>query len=526
MNAENHRENSQLSSWIEDNSNVIGSIVIDEIQTVLTSKTFRPVMLSVGALMATKVSITFLTATLPVRLEKTLKTMLVMPADHTVIRANTARPEHQYLTFMTTKEELLEVTIPFISLISLLSLHGERRGIIFVRSKQMGEDLHTMFPQIEFFHAGIVDDLKRSEMIENWKLGLTGGWIIGTTSLIQGIDYHDVHMVVFVASPYNLIDFNQGAGRAGRNGKPSKVIVLYTGKPPGPSPLDPDDLSCRREMIKWFTGRCCKRTLISECMDGVRNRTCRDIPNAVLCGYCGPDQELEDLWRRASRLSSENQPATLDLRLTKAASALRSTAPTPLAMVPIRPRIANPEVLKHSLKELSLQQARLETASECIDRLKAFSPNCGICHAESGGKKKTGKTHGSIKKCSVGSHFSTFYDWNKPVVRGQRLWSYDVGVGHWCWACALPQKTLKERERGHDRSECPWSDTMQGVAWSIWHNKEVFEEMKLELLCRVPCGLGQTKKVEWLMWLADKNLRRTAYNIHEVWLWYYGKYVL
>jgi hypothetical protein len=481
-------------------------------------------MKAIGTLMQTKVPITYLTATLPIRLEPTLKRMLIMPSEHTVIRANTARPEHQYFVLHSSKDELFQIAVAFIHLISSISLRDERRGIIFVRSKEMGENLRTMFPQMDFIHADIKDDRTRLEMMAKWRCGRTGGWIIGTTSLIQGIDYHDVHLVVFVASPFGLFDLVQGAGRAGRNGAPSKIIVIHCGKPPGPSKDDPQDLSCKREMVKWLTDTRCRRAIISECMDGAI-RTCRTLPNAILCDKCEPNHNLRELWGKAKQFDPDTEPGTsLELRLTTIASTLSPLEPpTPLPMIPIRPRIAPPAVIRHSLHQLSLREARVQVALECIVYLEAFAPNCGICSAESQGTETTGIKHKSIKECKAGNHFMKFYDWNKPSRNGLSIWSYDVAsMGQWCYACALPQKALKERGLEHEMRACPWSDIMSGVAWSIWHQQDLFERMKEEINCALPCGLGlaNKEKVQWSTWLSQQNSRNSAYNIHEVWLWY------
>lgn len=476
-------------------------------------------------LMMTKVPITFLTATLPVRLELTLKTVLALPDEHRVIRASTDRPEHQYFIFRTQKDLLLQHAITFILLASSLLLRDERRGIIFVRSKEMGENIRTVFPQFDFIHANIHDDRVRSQMIKKWKEGHSGGWIIGTTSLIQGIDYHNVHVVVFVASPFGLIDFVQGAGRAGRNGMPSRIIVLHAGKPFGPTNTDREDLSCKKEMCRWLTERICRRTVVSECMDGVR-RTCRDIPNAVPCDHCEPNHDLGELWTKVSQFDHDSQATNLELGLTTLASTLSPLEqPTQLDMVPILPRLAPPSIISNSIKELGLQQARMQSAVECIEYLEVFSPNCGICHAESGGTIRTGTKHRTIKDCRTGPHFRIFYDWNKPMVKGEVKWVYDTSsVGPWCYACALPQRALKERGVGHDMSQCPWSDTMMGVAWSVWHNEEMWEEMKKSVACKLPCGLKLASKKAWFSWLAGENEKRTAYNIHEIWLWYCRAY--
>lgn len=412
------KETNTIIRWVGANHLIVGSIVVDEIQTVLTSREFRPVLTTIKNLMALKVPITFLTATLPIRLESKLKEIILIPPEHTVIRAGTGRPEHQYILFQTSKDKLFQHAVAFVFLSSSLLLHDERRGILFVRSKEMGESIHAMLPQLDFIHADITDNQVRSRMLQKWKDGRSGGWIIGTTSLIQGVDYHNVHIVVFVASPFNMIDFVQGAGRAGRNGQHSRVVVLNAGNPFGPSKGDNDDLSCKRDMVYWLTRSDCRRLGISECMDR-ESHTCASLPGAVLCDKCQPNHDLKELWQKVAGFDLSSQDGTLEPMLTTAASTLTPVdPPTQLNVVPLRPRLALPNVLLNSMKELGLRHARMQTALECIDLLVSFSPNCGICHAESGGKTWTGVMHKTHKDCKVtGMHFKSFYDWNKPSVR-------------------------------------------------------------------------------------------------------------
>lgn len=409
-----------IARWIRRRHSIVGSVVIDEIHVLLTSQEFRPVMNKVTQLMTTKVPITIMTATLPIRLEQKLKDMIGIPGKHKMIRAATGRPEHQYFLFKVAKSKLFHCTIAFVLLSSRLLLHGERRGILFVRSIEMGQNLCRMFPDFGFIHGNITDDGLRSKIIQKWKLGQSGGWIIGTTSLIQGLDYHDVHLVVFVASPFSMIDFVQGAGRAGRNGKPSKVIVLHAKKPYVSSVNSKEDLSCIREMVDWVGVGGCRRVGISKCMDR-KSHDCASLANAVPCDTCKPDHELQELWRKVQSHGIVSESTAVEPVLTTVTPGPLGSKPlAQFNMIPLRPRLAPPDVIRKSLEELSYEHARMQNALECLELLEIFSPNCGICHAESGGIKYTNRKHEKIIDCKPGSHFKVFYDYNKPApkVRG------------------------------------------------------------------------------------------------------------
>jgi len=374
-------------------------------------------MQSVELLMTTKVPVTFLTATLPIRLENKLKEVLRIPDEHEMIRTDTNRLEHQYIIFRSNSKKLLHHAVAFIILSSRLYLSGQKRGIIFVRSKEMGQSIVELFPQMAFINADVTDEGIRASAFDDWKNGRSGGWIVGTTSLIQGVDYHNVHFVLFVATPFSMFDFVQGAGRAGRNGETSAVVVLDSGIPFPPSRNDVEDLSCRQEMVDWTNavGKC-RRLGISSCMD--RDKVeCHSIPGAIPCDMCNPRHHLMAVWSQINRTNYDEKNTLQKL----SANPLMGMGfkPTQLEMASLVPQLASPAVIKHSLIQMGLMHARTQTALECIRLLEDFSPDCAICHAESGGSKRTGGQHKTWKECTVGEHFVSFYDWNKPSkVRG------------------------------------------------------------------------------------------------------------
>jgi superfamily II DNA helicase RecQ len=376
----------------------------------------------ISEVMLLKVRVTFLTATLPCRLESEYKRILKLPKECRTIRASTNRPEHQYIILDTSEDQLFNHTVGFIHEGSTL-LSGSQRAIVFVRSKEVGNTIKHVFPKIPFINGDIKDERARSNMIADWEAGRSGGWIIGTTSLIQGVDYSDVRLVVFAASPFGMVDFVQGAGRAGRNGRRARIVVLHTGRPIYRSKEDVADLECRKEMASWLKNRsACRRDGISECMDGTQ-QTCRGLlGNAAFCDACQPKHGLQAVWDNARKLDLSKLAQELQLNLSPDAQKTASLAPAnQLAVIPLRPQLAPPDVLRKSAREASLSLARLQAAIECVNLLQAFSPNCGICHAVSGGKTLTGQKHkkwSDYCKPDPKWNFGPFYYWNKPMDKG------------------------------------------------------------------------------------------------------------
>jgi hypothetical protein len=67
---------------------------------------------------------------------------------------------------------------------------------------------------------------------------------------------------------------------------------------------------------------------------------------------------------------------------------------------------------------------------------------------------------------------------------------------------------------------------MGGVAWGVWHDQELFDEMKEVLECPLDhvdpdATSSQGERVAWFRWLAAMNAKHTAYNVHALWIWYF-----
>lgn len=102
-------------------------------------------------------------------------------------------------------------------------------SIIYCRSRRQTEVLVKYLSQngipAASYHAGMAKD-KRSEVQELW-MNNTIKHIVATTAFGMGIDKPDVELVLHYDAPEHLEAYYQEAGRAGRNGKPARSVILY-----------------------------------------------------------------------------------------------------------------------------------------------------------------------------------------------------------------------------------------------------------------------------------------------------------
>jgi len=86
-------------------------------------------------------------------------------------------------------------------------------------------------------------DLQPSQRNQNQKLFLNSsdGIMLATPAFGLGIDKKDIRLVIHLELPGSVEAFFQEVGRAGRDGKPSRALLLY----------DEDDILIQMDFIKW-----------------------------------------------------------------------------------------------------------------------------------------------------------------------------------------------------------------------------------------------------------------------------------
>lgn len=98
------------------------------------------------------------------------------------------------------------------------------------RTKETAQLLQLNGISADYYHAGLPQH-ERSTKQENWIHNKTRV-IVCTNAFGMGIDKPDVRVVVHTDVPDNLENYYQEAGRAGRDGKRSFAVLLYSEREP------------------------------------------------------------------------------------------------------------------------------------------------------------------------------------------------------------------------------------------------------------------------------------------------------
>jgi DNA topoisomerase-3 len=109
----------------------------------------------------------------------------------------------------------------------LLSDPARRPAIVYVPTRREADDLGaTLGKGVAAYHAGMSTG-KREQVQSQF---LAGGLevMVATIAFGMGVDKPDIRTVVHTSLPGTLEGFSQEIGRAGRDGKPSRAVLLHS----------------------------------------------------------------------------------------------------------------------------------------------------------------------------------------------------------------------------------------------------------------------------------------------------------
>ncbi|KAK9364313.1 hypothetical protein V1509DRAFT_573037 [Lipomyces kononenkoae] len=141
---------------------------------------------------------------------------------------------------------------------------------------------------VDYYH-GQRSTAEKAKVFERWIGGETP-LLFCTSGFGVGIDYGSVTLVIHYDGVWNLLDFVQESGRAGRNEAAARSLVLVK---PNWEPVHDRNTASEVQAVAEFLNpeAYCRRFVLGKYMDG-SGFSCLTYPKAALCDKCRSTLEL------------------------------------------------------------------------------------------------------------------------------------------------------------------------------------------------------------------------------------------
>ncbi|KAG2047860.1 P-loop containing nucleoside triphosphate hydrolase protein, partial [Suillus hirtellus] len=199
-------------------------IVVDEAHMALIARDYRNALDHMYDVRSLPVQIVLLTATMPPSSEAGLKESFNL-GHTTIVRQCTNRQELSYILEKLPHDQLIDRVVSIVEQ-EQVTWQDRDRALVFVTTLDQGQSAAGKL-RCPFYHGNhdLMTDEERRTAYQSWVTGVNK-IMVATSAFSTGNDYANVRVTIHLDRPYEMLEFIQGQGRAGRDGLRAKCYVL------------------------------------------------------------------------------------------------------------------------------------------------------------------------------------------------------------------------------------------------------------------------------------------------------------
>jgi len=264
----------------------IARLVFDEAHLSLIADDYREALRHTYELRSLAFQIVLLTTTLSPSSLPDLKSSFGLRGDALTVRQCTNRAELAYFLEKLQPTDLISRAIAIVEY-ERACWESQDRALVFVPSLALGERAAKEL-SCSFYNGNrcSMTDEARSSVYHSWMRG-DNKIMVATSAFSTGNDYPNVRLVIHLDWPWEMLEFIQGQGRAGRDHQPAKCYALVPLAASRPTVSAPDHKGkvAMHEHLYLYGLKRCLRYGITLHNDGV-GISCSSLSSNQLCCVC------------------------------------------------------------------------------------------------------------------------------------------------------------------------------------------------------------------------------------------------